>query len=77
MSMRRYKLTVVGSVLAWFLVGLHVPALHAMTHDGHTPSPLVLGLTSLLAVAAIAGLWSLLRAPVARRAREDGGTAPS
>ena len=67
MSMRAYQLTVVGCALSWFLVGLHVPALHAITHHGRAPHWSVLTIVALLAVAALGGLALLLRAP-ARRA---------
>lgn len=61
--MRSYRLTVLGCVLAWFLVGLHWPAVHQMTHHGGSPSPTVLGALSVLVVAGLAGLWQLLRGP--------------
>ena len=63
MSTRSYRLTVVGCVLAWFLVGLHLPTLHAMTHGGHAPRASFLAILLALAAAAVAGLWALLRAP--------------
>ena len=61
MPTRYYRLTVILCVLSWFLVGLHVPALHRIVDHGATPSPAVLGATSLLAVAGLAALWRLLR----------------
>lgn len=67
MSMRAYQLTVVGCALSWFLVGLHLPALHEITHHGRSPHWSVLALVALFAVAALGGLAVLLRAP-ARRA---------
>ena len=69
MSARYYRPTVIACALSWFLVGLHVPALHALTHPGHAPQWGVVAATLLLAVAAVAGLWALLRAP----ARGTGG----
>ena len=63
MPTRHYRLTVIGCALSWFLVGLHLPALHAMTHAGRAPQWNVLAIVSLLAAAAVAGLWVLLRAP--------------
>lgn len=59
----RYRLTVVACVLSWFLVGLHFPLLHEITHHGQTPHWSVLTIVGLLAVVAVAGLWALLRAP--------------
>ena len=67
MATRTYRLTVIACALAWFLVGLHVPALHQMSHDGHVPGGSVLAATALLVAAAIAGLWALLRAPAGGR----------
>lgn len=61
MSARWYRPTVIACALCWFMVGLHVPALHAMTHHGGTPAPVVLGATLALAVAGIVGLVALLR----------------
>ena len=61
MPTRYYRPTVLGCVLAWFLVGLHVPALHEIVDHGAAPSPTVLGATSLLTVAGLAALWRLLR----------------
>jgi hypothetical protein len=70
MRTRHYRLTVIGCALSWFLVGLHLPMLHAMIHAGGAPRWDVLAITLLLAVAAVAGLWVLLRAP-------GRGTTPS
>ena len=61
MPARWYRPTVIACALSWFMVGLHVPALHAMTHHGGTPAPVVLVATVLLAVLGVAGLWALLR----------------
>ncbi len=61
--MRMYRLTVLGCVLAWFMIGLHWPAVHQMTHHGQPPSLTVLSAVMLLAVAGLAGLWRLLRSP--------------
>jgi hypothetical protein len=68
MSTSYYRLTVVACALSWFMVGLHVPALHWMTHHGGTPPWTVLAVMSLLAAAAVAGLWILLRSPARRAA---------
>lgn len=56
-----HRLTVIGSMLSSFLVGLHVPALHEMIDHGATPRWEVLAATLLLAVGTIAGTWMLLR----------------
>ena len=63
MPTRSYRLTVVGCALAWFLVGLHLPTLHELRHDGFAPHWTVLAMLAFLAVAAVAALWALLRAP--------------
>ncbi|HEU0079627.1 MAG TPA: hypothetical protein VFQ76_18360 [Longimicrobiaceae bacterium] len=68
MSTSYYRLTVVACALSWFLVGLHLPALHAMTHHGGAPHWPVVAIVTLLAAAAVAGLWILLRAPLRRTA---------
>ena len=66
--MRRsaYRLTVIGCALAWFLVGLHLPALHQMTHHGAPPAWPVVAVVAALALGAIVALWTLLRAPAGR-----------
>jgi hypothetical protein len=68
MSTSYYRLTVVACALSWFLVGLHLPALHRMTHHGAAPPWSVLSIVSLLAASAVAALWLLLRSPVRRAA---------
>ena len=65
MPARWYRATAIACALSWFMVGLHVPALHAATHDGHAPSTLMVSLTLLLGVAGLGSLWALLRTPVA------------
>jgi hypothetical protein len=68
MSTSRYRLTVVACALSWFMVGLHLPALHRMTHHGETPHWSVLAIVSFLAASAFAALWLLLRSPARRAA---------
>jgi len=63
MPTRSYRLTVVGCALAWFLVGLHLPTLHELRHDGFAPHWTVLAMLAFLAVVAVAALRALLRAP--------------
>jgi hypothetical protein len=63
MTTRAYRLTVLGSALAWFLLGLHAPALHQMTHHGRALPATALGAVLALAACAVAGVWRLLRAP--------------
>lgn len=61
-----------GCVLAWFMIGLHWPAVHQMTHHGQSPSLTVLGALSVLAVAGLAGLWRLLRIDMDRESSLRG-----
>ena len=63
MPMRIYRSTVVACALAWFLVGLHLPALHQMTHHGRPPAWHVVAIVAALALVAVAGLALLLRGP--------------
>ena len=58
-----YRLTVIGCALAWFMVGLHFPMLHEITDHGASVSWPVMVIVAFLIVAAVAGLWALLRAP--------------
>lgn len=64
MPVRHYRMVVVGCALSWFVLGLHLPGLHRVTHHGAAFPPWnVVVILLLLAVAAVAGLWALLRAP--------------
>lgn len=58
-----YRLLVIGCALSWLMLGLHVRALHVLTHPGHPISWLVLSLTALFGIVGIACLALLLRAP--------------
>jgi uncharacterized membrane protein YqjE len=72
MSTPSYRLTVVACALSWFLVGLHAPIVHEVTHHGRIPRWSVLAVVALLVLAAVAALWALLRTP---RPRADSGAA--
>lgn len=63
MSTPSYRLVVVGSMLSWFLLGMHAPVLHELTEHGRVPRASVLVAVSLLAAGALAGMWFLLRPP--------------
>lgn len=63
MSTPRYRLLLLACATSWFLVGLHLPALHEMTDHGGPLDATVVVVAGLLAVAAIVTLWRLLRAP--------------
>ncbi len=58
-----YRLVVLGSALAWLLLGLHLPALHQVTHhDAALHWSMTAAITALTAVG-MAGVLVLLRAP--------------
>ena len=61
MSARWYRPTVIACALSWFMVGLHVPTLHGMTHHDRMPATSVLVATMALAIAGVACLVALLR----------------
>ena len=65
-----YRLTVLGSALAWLLLGLHLPTVHELMDHGWTPPTPVLVMIALLALAAVGASWALLRTP-----RADAGPA--
>ena len=64
MSTRSYRLTLLVCALAWFMVGMHTPLLHAWTSHGRAPSAAALIGTLLLAITAIGALVALLRTSV-------------
>ena len=64
MSTRSYRLLIVTCSLAWFLVGMHSPIVHAWTSHGHAPSAPALIATLLLAVVAVVALVALLRTTI-------------
>lgn len=66
MRLGTYRLIVVGSMLSSFLAGFHLPALHEIVEHGATPRSDVVAVTLLLVVCAVAGTWTLLRAPGGR-----------
>ena len=61
MRTRFYRMTVIGSALSWFMLGLHLPALHGMTQHGHGPAWSVIAFMSLFTIVGLGGLWHLLR----------------
>lgn len=64
MSTRSYRLTLLVCALAWFMVGMHTPLLHAWTSHGHAPGMPALIATLLLAITAVVALVALLRTSV-------------
>jgi hypothetical protein len=72
---RFYRPMVVACVVSWFLVGLHVPVVHQITHHGRAHNVAVLSITAGLALIGIASLWALLRAPDAWR--DGSGSHPA
>jgi hypothetical protein len=76
MSERSYKSTVLVSALLWFLLGLHAPVVHQVTHHHRMPDTTVMIVVALLAIAAVVAVLALLRAPMSG-ARGGRGAAPS
>jgi hypothetical protein len=73
MSERSYRSTVLASALLWFMLGLHAPLLHQLTHHNRMPDTTVLIAVALLAVAGVVAVLALLRAPSGTR----GGGRPT
>jgi type III secretory pathway component EscU len=61
--MRFYRSILLISTVVWFLIGLHTPALHQVTHHGTGLPMTVLAAIVTLIVVGIVCLWALLRAP--------------
>jgi type III secretory pathway component EscU len=61
--MRFYRSILLVSTMAWFMIGLHVPALHQVTHHGSGASMTVVAAIATLIVVGILSLLALLRAP--------------
>lgn len=61
--MRFYRTTLLVSTIAWFMIGLHVPALHQVTHHDSAMPTAVLAAIATLIVVGLLSLWALLRAP--------------
>ncbi|HEX7980503.1 MAG TPA: hypothetical protein VF461_18010 [Gemmatimonadaceae bacterium] len=69
MSERSYQSTVVASAIVWFMLGLHAPLLHQITHHNRMPDTTVLIIMAALAVAGVVSVVALLRGG-------RGGAAP-
>ena len=61
MTTRVYRLTVLLCAVSWFLVGLHVPALHHIGDPNRSVPWLVLALTTIFALMGLRELIVLLR----------------
>ena len=72
--MRYYRTWLLACVAAWFLVGLHIPTIHDMTHQGQKLPASVFGAVVLLAVVGMTGLWQLLRVPTTRSGSPGSGS---
>lgn len=70
-----YRLVVLGSALSWLLLGLHLPAVHQLTHHDATLHWSVTAAIAVLAVAGMAGVLVLLRAPRGWRGGDPHGPA--
>jgi len=69
MSERSYRSTVLASALAWFLLGLHAPVVHQVTHHHRMPDTTVLVVIAVLLVGGVVSVLALLRG--------NRGAAPS
>lgn len=65
--MRFYRSILLVSTMAWFMIGLHAPALHQVTHDGRGLSTTVLAAMATLIVVGGLTLSALWRAPTRLR----------
>jgi cytochrome bd-type quinol oxidase subunit 2 len=70
MTERAYRSTVLVSALVWFLLGLHAPMVHQITHHHRMPDTTVLVVMAVLIVAGVVSVLALLRGG-------RGGVAPS
>ena len=61
--MRFYRPILLVSTMAWFMIGLHVPALHQVTHHGSGLSATLLAAMGTLIVVGGVTLLALWRAP--------------
>ena len=61
MTERSYRWTVLASAVVWFLLGLHAPMLHQITHHNRMPDTTVLIVMAVLAVAGVVSVLALLR----------------
>ena len=61
MSERAYRSTVLASALVWFLLGLHAPVMHQITHHHRMPDTTILLVVAVLAVAGVVSVLALLR----------------
>ena len=66
MSTNYYRLIVIGSAITWFLLGMHAPIVHQITHHDRSPSVGLMVAVSCVALLALAGLVTLLRARPSR-----------
>jgi len=63
MSTSAYRSTVLVSALVWFLLGLHAPVLHQLTHHNRMPDTTVLVVIAVLAILGVVCTVALLRRP--------------
>lgn len=69
MTPTRYRAAVVTAAVAWLMVGLHLPAFHALEHGRTVPTSIVAvtALLTVIAVGATVMLWRDPRGPATRR----------
>ena len=71
MSERTYRSTVLASALVWFLLGLHAPMVHQLTHHNRMPDTTALVVVAVLAIAGVVTLLALLRGAPHRPASHE------
>jgi hypothetical protein len=65
--MRFYRTTLLVSTISWLMIGMHLPALHQLTHHGGEASVAVVTAMVILATIGIVGLSMLLRVPASKQ----------
>lgn len=71
--MRFYRTTLLVSAFSWLMIGMHLPALHQITHHGRGVPLSVVGAVVTLVVIGTVSLWVLIRAPVHTRRHQQNG----
>jgi hypothetical protein len=61
MPTKVYRLNVIATALAWFLLGLHAPVVHQIVDHGQRPSVGLMIALSSVTLISLASLIELLR----------------
>jgi hypothetical protein len=72
--MRFYRTTLLVSAFSWLMIGMHLPALHEVTHHGAEVLVTVVVAVFTLGAVGVASLWALLHAPASKQARTPSAT---